>query len=263
MITFSIIINTHNQDRYIHDAINSCLKQTYKNYEIIIIDSSNSKINFKKYFNKRKKISYIYIKTAYQQPELNQINKIMIGFNKSKGNYLVFLDGDDYFDKNKLFKLNKIIKKKKIFCNQDLPILFNKNFKKKMSIKKYKDRFFTKYILNDWPQIYGTSSILIKKQIMKLFLKKVKPLNWKYLAIDAQLILFCEKHLMQSQNLEGITYKRLHNKNLGSSYMNIFKRKFWERRYMQFNYSKYLGTNKKISLDFIFTNLIYFILRYL
>ena len=36
MITFSIIINTHNQDRFIHDAINSCLKQKYSNLEILV-----------------------------------------------------------------------------------------------------------------------------------------------------------------------------------------------------------------------------------
>lgn len=263
MITFSIIINTHNQDRFIHDAINSCLKQTYKNYEIIIIDSSKSKVNLKKYSDNKKKIKYIHIKPTHRQPELNQIDKIMIGFKKSKGDYLALLDGDDYFNKNKLFKLNKILKKKKIFCNQDLPILFNKNFKKKMFVKKYKNKVYTKYILNNWPQIYGTSSILIKKQIMKLFLKKIKPLNWKYLAIDAQLILFCKKYLMQSEYLEGLTFKRLHKKNLGSSYMNILKRKFWERRYMQFKYSKYLGMNVKLSIDLVFTNFIYLILRYL
>ena len=261
MIKFSIIINTHNQDKYIYDAINSCLKQTYKNYEIIIIDSSNYKIDLKKYSNIKKKFSYFHIKPTNQQPELNQINKIIIGFKKSKGDYLVFLDGDDIFNKNKLTQLDKISKKRKIICNQDLPILFNENYKKKMFKKEYKNKFFTKYLLNNWPQIYGTSSILVRKDILKLFLKKAKPLKWKYIAIDAQLILFCNRYLIHSHYLEGLTFKRLHEKNLGSSYMNIFKRKFWDRRYMQFNYSKYLGVNIKINLDYIITKTIYFIFK--
>ena len=260
MIKFSIIINTHNQGRYIYDAINSCLKQTYKNYEIIIIDSSNYRINLKKYLDIKKKIKYIHIEPTHLQPELNQINKIIIGFKKSKGDYLVFLDGDDTFNKNKLSQLDKI-SKKKIFCNQDLPILFNKNYKKKMFKKRYKNKFFTKYLLNDWPQIYGTSSIIVKKDILSLFLKKAKPLKWKYIAIDAQLLLFCKKNFIQTNYLEGLTFKRIHGENLGSSYMNIFKRKFWDRRYMQFNYSEYLGFNIKINLDFIITKTIYFIFK--
>lgn len=261
MIKFSIIINTHNQDKYIYDAINSCLKQTYKNYEIIIIDSSNSKIDLKKYSSIKKKFRYFHIKPTNQQPELNQINKIIIGFKKSKGDYLVLLDGDDTFNKNKLSQLDKISKKKKLFCNQDLPILFNKNYKKKMFKKRYKNKFFTKYLLNDWPQIYGTSSIIVKKDILNLFLNKAKPLKWKYIAIDAQLLLFCKKNLMQSNYLEGLTFKRLHGENLGSSYMNIFKKKFWERRNMQYNYNEYLGVNDKINLDYIATKTIYFIFK--
>ena len=37
---FSIIINTHNQPKYINDCIESCRKSKFFNYEIIVIDTS-------------------------------------------------------------------------------------------------------------------------------------------------------------------------------------------------------------------------------
>ena len=79
--------------------------------------------------------------------------KIYQGFKKSKGNYLLLLDGDDKFDRNKLNKLIKFIKKKKIYCNQDLPFIFSKNFKKILPIKTFKYKFFIRNFFNDWPQI--------------------------------------------------------------------------------------------------------------
>jgi glycosyltransferase involved in cell wall biosynthesis len=259
VIKFSIIINTHNQNKYIYDAINSCLKQTYTNYEIIIIDSSKNKISLKKIpNNERKKIRYIYLKTINKHPELNQIHKILKGYKESTGDYILLLDGDDYFNKKKLSKLSDIIENKDILCNQDTPILFSENLKKKYLKKKFKNKFLRKYILNNWPQIYGTSSIVIKKRIMGEFIKKAKPLKWKYLAIDVQLILFCMKYMSQSNYLNNLTFKRLHNKNLGESYMNIFKKKFWFRRYMQFKYCNYLGIKNNLSLDYLTTKLIYF-----
>jgi hypothetical protein len=136
-----------------------------------------------------------------------------------------------------------------------------KIFKKKYLKKKFKNKFLRKYILNNWPQIYGTSSIVIKKKIMSLFIEKAKPLKWKYLAIDAQLILFCQKYEYQTDYLNKLTFKRLHDKNLGASYMNILKKKFWARRYMQFKYCEYLGINKEYSLDYLITKLIYFTLK--
>ena len=70
-----------------------------------------------------------------------------------------------------------------------------------------------------------------------------------------------KKNFIQTNYLEGLTFKRIHGKNLGSSYMNIFKRKFWERRNMQYNYDEYLGVNNKINLDYITTKTIYFIFK--
>ena len=189
---FSIIINTHNQEKYIVNCISSCIKQNYKNYELIIVDSSKNKISSKilKKFNSHL-IKYIHINPKYKYPELNQMYKIEIGLKKAIGKYIILLDGDDIFNKDKLSKINNLINKHKITCNQDCPIIVNDSKKYFHKIKNYKYNFFYKLFINDWPQIYGTSSIVVRKDIIKKFFYIARPYNWKFLAIDAQLILFC------------------------------------------------------------------------
>ena len=52
---FSIIIPTYNQGNFLEKCIKSCLNQTYKNFEIVIIDNNSTDITqdiLKKYENK-------------------------------------------------------------------------------------------------------------------------------------------------------------------------------------------------------------------
>jgi glycosyltransferase involved in cell wall biosynthesis len=68
---FSILINTHNQNKYFLRCINSCLNQTFKGrYEIIIFDTShNSNIGIVKqistknlfYFHKKNFLSILFL----------------------------------------------------------------------------------------------------------------------------------------------------------------------------------------------------------
>ena len=96
-------------------------------------------------------------------------------------------------NKSKLSKLNNLVTKKKVFFNQDNPTLSTDNLVLKK--KNYKDNYFFKIFINNWPQIYGTSSILVKRNILEKFFKEAKPFRWKYLAIDAQLAIFCNVKL--------------------------------------------------------------------
>lgn len=259
---FSIIINTHNQENYIINCISSCTKQKYKNFELIIIDSSKTKIPKKilKKFN-TKSFKYIHVNPKSIYPELNQLYKIKIGLKEAIGEYIILLDGDDEFNKDKLSKINSLVNNKKIICNQDCPLIV-KGFKKNLhTIKKFKHNFFYRLFINDWPQIYGTSSIVVKKDVLKKFFNIAKPFKWKLLAIDAQLILFCKVKYNISFNLKGITYKNLHDNNLGTSYLYIFTKKFWFRRNMQHIYYSFIKKRINFNLDFFITKIIYFLAK--
>ena len=58
---FSIIINTHNQSKFLDECIKSCINQNYLNYEIIIVDTSKIPSNCKYIKNKKIKKLNIFI----------------------------------------------------------------------------------------------------------------------------------------------------------------------------------------------------------
>ncbi len=258
---FSIIINTHNQSSFIGECINSCINQDFQDYEIIITDTSDQKIN-KKYI-KSKKIKYFHLKRILKDPVMDQMNQVLFGLNKSSGKYICLLDGDDKFSKKKLKQLSYILKDEKIDINQDLPTIFSQNGKiKQTKIKNYKNNDIFKKTLIDWPQIYGTSTITVKKKILKLFFKKTKPFKWKYLAIDVQLILFCYNFFNVQNKLNKITFKRKHEKNLDETFSNLTTKAYWIRRKMQLDLNFSIKKKNTFNLDFFITNFIFFIVRF-
>lgn len=99
----------YNASKYLDRSINSILNQTYDNLEIIIVDDSstdNSKDIIKKYASKDNRIRPIY-------SEINQgVSKARnIGLNIFSGDYVFFMDADDYITKDAIeIMINKSIK---------------------------------------------------------------------------------------------------------------------------------------------------------
>tara|TARA_B100001559_G_scaffold249219_1_gene212554 strand:- start:2408 stop:2845 length:438 start_codon:yes stop_codon:yes gene_type:complete len=134
----SIIIVNFNNAKLLNDSINSALNQSYKYKEVIVVDdlSTDNSLQVLKKFKKKIKIILNKKKTSYGS--YNQINSYYLGFKKSKGDYIFFLDSDDYYNKN---KLSEIIKEFNLIDNLkiifDLPILkYSTKLKKKNLIKK-------------------------------------------------------------------------------------------------------------------------------
>lgn len=89
----SVIIPVYNVEKYLARCLNSIVKQTYKNLEIILVNdgsTDNSEDIIKKYEKKDNRIKYIKQKNSGLSSARNT------GIKNSYGNYLSFIDGDDY-----------------------------------------------------------------------------------------------------------------------------------------------------------------------
>lgn len=92
----TIYITNYNYGKYLEKAIESVLKQTYKNIEIYIIDdgsTDNSRTILEKYYN------IPTIKIVYQQNK-GLIVSNNISLRLANGKYIMRLDADDYLDSN-------------------------------------------------------------------------------------------------------------------------------------------------------------------
>ena len=99
-VKVSVIIPTYNCARYIGEAIDSVLNQTYRGFEIIVADdgsTDNTKDILKPYINDEL-IHYIY------QPNHGPSAARNTGINVARGEYIAFLDADDLWVPTKLEK---------------------------------------------------------------------------------------------------------------------------------------------------------------
>lgn len=109
MAKVSIIIPAYNVENYIAHGIKSCIEQTEKDIEIIIVDdgSTDSTLEIiQQYASEDSRIKYFH-----------QINKGVstarnLGLDNAKGNYVIFLDSDDWLEKDCIEVLLQNIKTK-------------------------------------------------------------------------------------------------------------------------------------------------------
>lgn len=105
---FSIIIPVYNSEKYLPQCLDSIITQAYKNYEVIIVCDKCTDNSEKIADNYIKK--YNWIKIYEEHTGLSKARNL--GIKKAKGDYLVFLDGDDYLENDFLETINNFLKDK-------------------------------------------------------------------------------------------------------------------------------------------------------
>lgn len=166
MPLISIIIPMYNSQEYILETIRSALSQTYKNFELIIVDDcSNDKSTdiVKMLMVQDDRIKLIESDVNFGGPARPR----NIGIDNSKGEYIAFLDADDVWCKLKLEKQLKILESSGYDIIHTLADVIDEQ---SMNNNRFKNqRVFNKlkHIFNDRNIIYYTNYININSVLMK------------------------------------------------------------------------------------------------
>tara|TARA_B100001093_G_scaffold508256_1_gene570118 strand:- start:205 stop:999 length:795 start_codon:yes stop_codon:yes gene_type:complete len=237
----SVIIVNYNNAKYLEECINSILNQSYKNKEIIVVDDKSKDNSLEILKRYKKKITIINSNKKTLKGSYNQINAYYKGFIKSKGDYIFFLDSDDYFKKNKIeLIIQKFKKSNKLDLIFDLPIL---KFKDKEIREKFKQK---KFIVSSWPRFSPQSCISLKKKFANEVFENLKIKKFDTIWLDFRIAIY---YFLKKKNIfifkKYLTYYR-QLENSASKEYKTFNKNWWHRRKQAHEFVSFI--NRKLKL---------------
>lgn len=129
MPKFSIVIPVYNVGKYLKRTLDSVFNQTYQDFEVIVVNDGCTDKSMD--IAKKYKVKIIDNKRVGVSEARN------IGAKQASGEYLLFLDSDDYWDKELLEKINKSLDNKPDLVRFQVRTVTDKN-----EIIEYKEEEF-------------------------------------------------------------------------------------------------------------------------
>ena len=114
---FSVVMPTYNHAHFLYRSINSVLEQTYSNLELIVIDNHST--------DNTENLVRMFTDSRLHYSKINNEGIIARsrnhGIKKANGEWIAFLDSDDWWEKNKLEACTRQIQKD----NQKIDFLYH------------------------------------------------------------------------------------------------------------------------------------------
>ncbi|ETD21591.1 MULTISPECIES: glycosyltransferase family 2 protein [Prevotellaceae] len=109
-MTVSIIVPIYKAEKYLHKCVNGLLAQTYKDYEIILVDDGSPDCSGN--------ICDSYATNFSQVKSIHKMNGGLVsarlyGFNYAKGKYIIQIDPDDWVEPNMLEEMVNVANREK------------------------------------------------------------------------------------------------------------------------------------------------------
>lgn len=105
----SILVASYNYEQYIGETLDSLLAQTYKNFEVVVVDDGSKDNSVKLIKRYVKKYPNVFLYRHENGENRGLVNTIKLGLEKSTGKYVAFCESDDYWLPNNLEEKVKVI----------------------------------------------------------------------------------------------------------------------------------------------------------
>lgn len=219
----SIIVPIYNVEKYIRKCINSIINQTYKNLDIILIDDGSpdrcGKI-IEQYSQNDKRIVCVHKKNGGLSDARNS------GLDIAKGEYITFVDSDDFIANDFIEKLYDCIKKNKTLISQcgiayvddcdnlGKKIIPSKNLVEKYEYLKemYNEEHSTDYVVV-WNKMYHRS-IFNKLRFPVGKIHEDEFTTYKFIYFQDKVTFTNDTIYFYRQNDDSITRKKFNIKRL-------------------------------------------------
>lgn len=108
---FSLILPVYNVEKYVKRCVNSLLRQEYTDYEIILVDDGSTDSSGSICDKLADKNNNIF---AYHKENGGLSDARNYGMDRAKGNYILFIDSDDWVDEKLLISLHNHLNKSNV-----------------------------------------------------------------------------------------------------------------------------------------------------
>ncbi len=242
-----IIVPNYNKGKYLKEAINSVINQTYKRWKLYIVDD-NSIDDSKYYLQKYKKNKNI--KIFFLNKNCGPSFCRNFGISKSRSNYIAFLDSDDFWPKNKLScQINFMIKNNLSLTYTDYKFFYQNNCAKRKYIYSSVPNCFTytSFIKNS---SINTSTLILKKTL-------IKKVRFQQVKKHEDYIFKCEifkknKELIAKKNKKTFAYYRiLKNSRSQNKLVSLFYLWKYNKQFNKLNFLDNLSSVISISFNSI------------
>ncbi len=159
MCMVSVVMPAYNAERFIGQAIESVLEQDVR-LELIVINDASTDGTEEMIQTYLKDERMVYVKNVCNQGVAESRN---IGVKRAKGDYIAFLDADDWWERGKLGKQVKVLKEKGAVLCYTGRKLYSQDGKELKGIIRVKEALWYQQLLySNW---IACSSVLWKREV--------------------------------------------------------------------------------------------------
>lgn len=206
----SVVVPFYNKKKWLPEALNSVLSQTYNNIEVIVVDDGS-----KEDISDLPELKDDRVK-LFRNDNSGPAYARNFGIIQSNGKYIAFLDSDDFWEKNKLeVQILAMEKNNAVWSQHNYYYYYDDGKKKKINTYKYRGNEKRQLFLS-W-RVQTSSVTVRRKEVVENNIRYDE--RRRFGEDDAFYYLLAKRYSLLCID-EYLAYFRIHGANSGTSVLN-------------------------------------------